>query len=80
LLLRGRRGKSLREEGKGRGREGNQSINQSRKGVGKRKGREGRGRTTLHTPCRKFLATPLRSGYQRAALSRIGVYEKTFIA
>jgi len=29
-------------------------------GKGKGRGREGRGRTTLHTPCRKFLATPLR--------------------
>jgi len=26
---------------------------------GKGRGREGRGRMTLHTPCRKFLATPL---------------------
>jgi len=34
-------------EGKGNGR------------GGKGKGREERGRTTLHTTCRKFLATPL---------------------
>jgi len=26
---------------------------------GKRKGKGRRGKTTLHTPCRKFLATPL---------------------
>jgi len=47
LLLRGRRGKAKRG---GKGREGKRG----------RRGRERReGRTTLHTPCRKFLATPL---------------------
>jgi len=30
---------------------------------GKGKEREGKGRTTLHTPCRKFLATPLHVSY-----------------
>ena len=35
------------EKGKGKGR------------AGEGKAREVRGRTTLHTPCRKFLATPL---------------------
>ena len=29
------------------------------RGQGKGNGRERMGRTTLHTPCRKFLATPL---------------------
>ena len=47
LLLRGRRGRGREEE---KEREG-------RGGGGEGKG--GKGRTTLHTPCRKFLATPL---------------------
>jgi len=40
-----------------KGKEGEEE--ERRKGKGEGKGKGGEGRTTLHTPCRKFLATPL---------------------
>jgi len=48
-----------REEGKGRAREG-------KRGEGERRG----GETTLHTPCHKFLATPLAAGVGYRTLFR----------
>ena len=50
LTSKGKRG-GREGKGKGRGRERGEEG----------EGRDGRGRTTLHTPCRKFLATPLIS-------------------
>jgi len=56
------------KEGKGeerRGREGEGKA-KGRGGGRGREGKEGEGRTTLHTPCRKFLATPLNRAVLRA--------------